>query len=159
MNRSLGSVKKEIRILGLDTCNPKVTTGAIVRGGLYLDGVVVFPSNLNAAKLTDEIVETKYFPELRAIMVHDPTTRLGSESTMRKTGLPAIFVDRQIRGKRPMGMRDRPRLLSIRTELDRPSLARVLDLTQRGGFLPEPLRIAHLLAKLHISGTIAHDKG
>ncbi len=149
MNRSLRNVKKEIRILGLDTCNPRVIIGAVVRGGLYLDGVVVIPPNLNGVQMADEIAKTKYFPELRAIMVHDPKSRLRSKPTMSKTGLPTIIINRQITGKRQSGIRDSSRKFTVVTELDEPSLARILDLTQRRGFLPEPLRIAHLLAKLH----------
>ena len=80
MTRPIGTIKKEIRTLGLDICNPRLTIGAIVRGGTYLDGVVSFPSSRNNASrtLAKRIIESEYFPELRAIMQYDPDDQLDS---------------------------------------------------------------------------------
>ncbi len=43
MTRRL-TVKKEIRTLGLDLCNPQRLVGAVVTGVTFLDGVMIFPS-------------------------------------------------------------------------------------------------------------------
>src|SRR2546427_645944 len=80
MIRPIGTVKKEIRTIGLDTCNPRLTIGVIVRGGTYLDGIISFRSSGNDASrtLAKRIIESEYFPQLRAIMQYDPDHQLGS---------------------------------------------------------------------------------
>jgi endonuclease V-like protein UPF0215 family len=160
MSESLRNVKKEIRILGLDACNPKITIGAIVRGGLYLDGVLAFPKKINSAELAREITETKYFPELRVIMIHDPKHRLNSRVIRRITAMPLIQVPLDSKTN------DRNRETSEtesgqhwgRTALHPSTLRKILALTQVRGALPEPARIAHLLAKLHVFGRLLRDK-
>src|SRR5712692_861551 len=69
MTRRL-TIKKEIRTLGLDLCNPRRLVGAVVRGGVYLDGVLVFPSNPipESRSIASAILETRFFPELRLII-------------------------------------------------------------------------------------------
>jgi len=160
MRRSLKNVKEEIRILGLDACNPRVVVGAVVRGGLYLDGVVVFPRRLRAGQLANEIKSSKYFPELRTIMVHDLHRDLSSETIERITRLPTIRVSLDGRSwDRGTGvLYKRQYKLRIRTRLDQSSLRKVLGITQVISHVPEPLRIAHLLAKLHIFGRISQEK-
>src|SRR2546430_12592825 len=49
MTRPIGTIKKETRTLGLDTCDPGLTIGVIVRGGTYVDGIISFPSSGNDA--------------------------------------------------------------------------------------------------------------
>src|SRR2546430_4438487 len=85
MRRPIGQVKKEIRTLGLDTCNPRSVVGVIVRGGLYLDGVVSFPHAQNepARNCAERIIELRYFPELRAMMLHDPKDQLEDRKSTR----------------------------------------------------------------------------
>ena len=161
MRASLGVVKKEIRILGIDLCNPNVVIGAVVRGGLYLDGVVAFPERFRTGQLAETIRQTKYYPELKAIMVHGSNRGLNFETIERITRLPTIRIslDRPTvgRGARVFGEgRDK---LWIRTGLDKSSMGKVLSSTRSIGRLPEPVRVAHLLAKLHISGRISQDKG
>ena len=77
MTRSL-TVKKEIRTLGLDLCNPRRLVGAVTRGGDYLDGVLVLPSKptFETTRIASAIIKTRFFPELRLIMTHDPETQL-----------------------------------------------------------------------------------
>src|SRR5260370_17944039 len=92
MIRPMRAVKEEIRILGLDTCNPGQTVGVVARGGLYLDGVIPFPPNpKNAMKeCARRIIDSAYFPELRAVMLHDPGDERDSRSLERITSLPTI---------------------------------------------------------------------
>ncbi len=96
MRRPIGQVKKEIRTLGLDTCNPRSVVGVIVRGGLYLDGVVSFPHAQNepARNCAERIIELRYFPELRAMMLHDPKDQLDSKLLERVTKLPTIAISK-----------------------------------------------------------------
>src|SRR5437667_11422150 len=94
MRRPIGQVKKEIRTLGLDTCNPRSVVGVIVRGGLYLDGVVSFPHAQNEAvrNCTERLSELRYFPELRAMMLDDPKEQLDSKLLERVNKLQTMAV-------------------------------------------------------------------
>lgn len=149
--KSLANVKREIRILGLDACNPNVTIGAILRGGLYLDGILSFSKRISSAALAKEITETKYFPELKITMVHDPNETLNSPLIRQMTQLPLIYVpvvnNNSVR-ERTCEPKQYRQPSSMR--LDATILARILELTQVRGHLPEPVRIAHLLSKLHV---------
>lgn len=146
--KSVANVKREIRILGLDACNPKVTIGVIVRGGLYLDGILSFSKRISSGALAREITETKYFPELRITMVHDPNETLNSSVIRHITQLPLISVP-LVGGKSALGRISETKQFRwpSSARLDPAILARILELTQVSGHLPEPVRIAHLLSR------------
>jgi endonuclease V-like protein UPF0215 family len=144
-------VKKEIRTLGLDLCNPQRLMGAIVRGGVYLDGVEVFPSNpiLNSKSIGSAILETRFFPELRLMMTHDPQTRLDAKMIERLTKLPVIQVTSS-RKQNPNGFKSYKvgrKKLQVKSSLLPRTLQEILSTTWTRGTLPEPLRIAHLLGR------------
>ena len=146
------TVKKEIRSLGIDLCNPRRVIGAVVRGGLYLDGIVVFsskPHRLNAS-IASEIARTRFYPELKLIMTHDPEQRLDFRKIERMTRLPVIDVRPGIRETGVNGFR-RFRVarkeLEVRSSLEPGIVLEVLERTLTTGSLPESLRIAHLIAK------------
>src|SRR5206468_7062187 len=69
--------------------------GAATRGGNYLDGVLVLPPKptLNTIWIASAIIRTRFFPELRLIMTHDPETQLDAKVIERLTKLPIITVD------------------------------------------------------------------
>jgi len=145
------TVKKEIRTLGLDLCSPQRLVGAIVRGGVYLDGVVVFPSDpiSKSRSIASAILETRFFPELRLIMTHDAETRLDSMIIERLTKLPVIQVD-TARKRNPDGFkpyRVGRKELQVKSSLLPEILQEILSITWTTGILPEPLRIAHLVAR------------
>src|SRR5260370_40095552 len=96
MIRPMRAVKEEIRILGLDTCNPGLTVGVVARGGLYMDGVISFPPNPENTmrECARRIVDSAYSPELRAIMLHDPDDERDSRSLERITSLPTIAISK-----------------------------------------------------------------
>src|SRR5260370_18960464 len=96
MIRPMLAVKEEIRILGLDTCNPRLTVGVVARGGLFLDGVISFPPNLENTmrECARRIVDSAYFPELRAVMLHDPSGERDPRSLERITSLPTIAISK-----------------------------------------------------------------
>ncbi len=144
-------VKKEIRTLGLDLCNPQRLVGAIVRGGVYIDGVEVFPSNptLKSRSIGSAILETRFFPELRLIMTHDPETRLDINIIERLTKLPVIQVNSATK-RNPNGFTRHKvgrKELQVKSSLLPRTLQEILSTTWTTGTLPEPLRIAHLLGK------------
>ena len=154
MIRPIRAVKKEIRILGLDTCNPRLSIGVIIRGGLNLDGVI--PNSPNQKRVMREwgrrIVDSAYFPELRAIMLHDPDDELDSSLLERITGLPTMLISRDNpssgRGYQPFdGSLGR---LWFKTRLESSILKEILSISWSFGKLPEPLRVAHLLARLDL---------
>ena len=151
MIRPIGAVKKEIRTLGLDTCNPRLSVGVIVRGGLYLDGVIPFPSYPNDASrmCAKRIIESAYFPELRVIMLHDPNDELDSTVMEKVTKLPTIAIskDRPNHGRGYYGFQGDLGRLWVKTRLESTTLKKILSVSWTVDKLPEPLRVAHLLAK------------
>ena len=150
MTHSL-TVKKEIRTLGLDLCNPRRVMGAVTRGGDYLDGVLVLPPKptLNTIWIASAIIRTRFFPELRLIMTHDPETQLDAKVIERLTKLPIITVDstrkRQSDGFKSYKVGEKQ--LQVKSSLPSEILQEILSTTWATGILPEPLRIAHLLAR------------
>jgi len=152
MTRPVGTIKKEIRILGLDTCNPMLTTGVIVRGGAYLDGVLSIPSSRNDVSRTfaKRIIESAYFPELRAIMVHVPDDQLDPTVVERLTKLPTMVIskDKPNDGRGYQCFQGDLGRLWLKTRLESTTLKKILSVSWTTGKLPEPLRVAHLLAKL-----------
>jgi endonuclease V-like protein UPF0215 family len=144
-------VKKEIRTLGLDLCQPKWVMGAVVRGGHYMDGVQVFSSKQipKNSSVASAILEARFFPELRLIMTHDPEMRLNSALIERLTKLPVIEVASNRKtisdGFKPHSVRGKK--LHAKTSLPPRTLQEILLTTWTIGTLPEPLRIAHLIAR------------
>jgi hypothetical protein len=150
MTRQL-TVKKEIRTLGLDLCNPRPFVGAVVRGGSYLDGVMVFPSEPSpkSRQIAKTVVGTRFFPELRLIMTHDPKVRLDVKVLEAATKLPVIQID----STRKKGLQaftafevGGNRLLA-KSSLPSQLVQAILITTWTVGSLPEPLRIAHAIAR------------
>ena len=135
--------------------------GAVVRGGLFLDGVIALPRKGEDDTLGRKIRQTKYFPELKLIMIHDVKRVIGVPPIHRITGLPIVAI----RTSRPVRARVSRGEVSSETRqwetigLDPSMLARIQTMTKTKGALPEPLRIAHLLGKLHIFGGLRQEKG
>ena len=155
MIRPIRAIKKEIRILGLDTCNPDLTLGIVARGGLYLDGVIPFLPNAKSSptERTRRIIDSAYFPELRAIMLHNPNNECDSDSLQNATRLPTIAIS----GDEPTLNRGYKTFhgnlgqLWIKTQLEPTVLKKILASSWTFGRLPEPLRLAHLLATLDLT--------
>ncbi len=151
MSRTITAVKNEIRILGLDTCDPQGVVGVVVRGGLFQDGVFFLPQKRDRSieDLANSIVETKYFPELRSIMVHDPPGRLDPARIERETRLPVIEVSEET----PMSERGyklfhgRRADIWVKTRLRTIIIQKILAITWTTGRLPEPVRVAHVLSR------------
>ena len=155
MTRKL-TVKKEIRTIGLDLCNPRRLVGVIVRGGVYLDGVVIFPSNPipKSRSIASAILGSRFFPELRLIMTHDPKARINPKVIEKWTKLPLIQID-SARRRNSDGFesyRVVGKELQVKSSLQPGILQDLLSTTWVTGILPEPLRIAHLLARSRIFG-------
>ncbi len=163
MTRPITTVKGEIRILGLDSCTPQRVIGVVVRGGLFEDGVISLPRKRSHPNgdIVAKILETKYFPELRSIMVHDPKRRLDPASIEQMTRLPIIQVSEAKPGNETgykVFYRTRGKLW-VKTRLQSLILDKILSLTWTTGLLPEPVRVAHLLAGTTIPRMLHRDKG
>ena len=151
--KSLANLKKETRILGLDACNARTIIGAVVRGGLYLDGVLSFSKRESSGQLGREISKSKYFPELKIILIHDPERHLDSAEIRRITRLFLINVPIVENNKTRGAISGRPSYDRRQAGgLDPSALRRIPGLTQVRGDLPEPVRIAHILGKLRVFG-------
>jgi len=155
MTRNI-AVKKEIRTLGLDLCNPRRLMGAVTRGGNYLDGVLVLQPKptLKTTWIASAIIRTRFFPELRLIMTHDPEMQLDAKMIERLTKLPVITVDstrrRQSDGFKSYKVEEKQ--LQVKSSLPSGILQEILSTTWATGMLPEPLRTAHLLARSRFPG-------
>lgn len=152
MIRSMQAIKEEVRIMGVDTCNRGLTVGVVARGGLYLDGVILFPSNSKNVmrECARGVLDSAYFSELRAIMLHSPDDERASRSLESMTGLPTIAIskDEPRHGRGYKVFRRNRGLLWVKTRLELAILTKILSVSWTFGRLPEPLRVAHLLASL-----------
>jgi len=87
-------------------------------------------------------------------MTHDPEKQLDPEEIERLTKLPVIQVDstkkRQSNGFRSLKVGQKQ--LQIKTHLPPTVVKEILSTTLSTGTLPEPLRIAHLLARSRFFG-------
>lgn len=152
----LRTVKKEIRILGLDTCRKGAIIGTVVRGGLYLDGVMRLQGadSTNSFAVAKFVRASRYYPELRVIMTHDKTRNLNARSLEDAVRLPVIQVATTPKhGYRRYSAKNGA--VSIKTRLPVQIINRIISLTWTRGKMPEPLRIAHLVA---MSKPIALDQ-
>ena len=149
MIQTIETVKPEIRILGLDTCRDGEVFGAVVRGGMYLDGFVHFDLERNGSRqLGKHVLATKYYPELRALMLHDPKAHLVPDTLEKVTRLPVISISKGRRADRGYSVfRSKQGTILIKSRLPSSIVIRILSRTWTYGALPEPLRIAHLTAK------------
>ena len=120
-----------------------------------MDGVISIPTSLKNTmrERARRIVNSAYFPELRAIMLHNQDDERDPRSLERMTRLPTIEISKH----EPRHARDykvfdgNPGRLWVDTRLEPAILKKTLTATWAFGRLPEPLRIAHLLASLDFS--------
>ncbi len=153
MTGVISTVKREIRILGLDTCRPGKIFGAVIRGGEYLDGVMLFPREEEASRV---ILGSRYYLELRAIMIHDPASRLDPKTIEKQAKLPVIRVSNSRTPPRPyQRVPSKHGILWVQSNLPSQVLKNVLNVTWTFGNLPEPARVAHLLARARIDLTLS----
>lgn len=143
----LGSVKKEIRVLGIATCRrPEsyLTVGAVFRGARWLDGVMTtqtWEPDLTPS-LIEMVAESPHHPQIRVIMTHENLTPSGSSidhyKLSQETRKPVISLTGS-------GL--------LHENIDKGSADRVLRTSIREGDMPEALRVASLIAStLSVSG-------
>ncbi len=161
MTRPINAVKREIRILGLDFCNKRRIAGVISRGGNYLDGAFAIQDHdkVDDHSIAKRILKIRHYPELRAIMVHDPRRRSDPSITEEVTRLPVLMVSEKKPPKDGFKLCQSKRgRLWIQTSLDSETIAKIIPLTWTLGGLPEPARVAHLLARARIRNPDRNNK-
>lgn len=124
-----------------------------------MDGVLIFREETTAS-LVRALKMTPYFPELRGIIVHDEKGWLNSRIVEGKTELPVI-VFKSLRKSAGQRRKISGRVSDSQARAlspDPTSPRGLITLTMTKGGIPEPLRIAHLLAKLSVFHDISHDK-
>ncbi len=148
MIHTIETVKPEIRVLGLDACRDGEVFGAVVRGGMYLDGFVHFDLERNGSRqLGKNVLATKYYPELRALMLHDPKNRLEITTIENVTMLPVISISKGGREARGYSVfRSQHGAVQRKSSLPSSTVDKILSVTWTYGTLPEPARVAHELA-------------
>jgi len=150
MTRKL-TVKREIRTLGIDLCKHTRLVGAVVRGGDFLDGITILAADspLESNSIASAIIQLKFFPELRLIMTHDPRALLDASLIEKLTKLPVIAVDSKTTKPREGYQKHKlgRKTLQVKSSLPPRLLHEVLSTIWTTGSLPEPVRIAHLIAR------------
>ena len=145
MTHQIRTVKPEIRILGIDACRDGTIVGAIVRGGLYLDGILNLKETITG-KVSEQIQQSRYHPELRVIMLHDPKGRLNIRQLGKTTGLPVIAITKtRLRLRHNYTLEKKNKIIYASSQLNPETIKQVIHLSWTIDDLPEPVRIAHLL--------------
>src|SRR5207245_8013377 len=94
------------------------------------------------------IIRTNSFQQLRLLMKHDPIMRLDAKVIERLTRLPVLQID-SARNSSSTGFKPYKigtKWLQVKSLLPPRVLQQILSTTWATGMLPEPLRIAHLVA-------------
>jgi len=177
----LKTIKKEIRILGIDDApfdkfrDKKVLVVATVfRGGNYLDGLlschVDVDGNDATKKLVDIVKKTRHFEQLRCIMLDG--IALGGFNVIdinglaKATKLPVIVIIKKFpdlkkieNALKKINQEKKITLLKKAGKIypcnkiyfqcagiSKESARKIIKLTATHSLIPEPLRIAHIIA-------------
>ncbi len=183
------SVKREIRILGIDDApfsrkqKKVLMVGVVYRGGNYLDGLLSFHIKRDGEDATKKLIQavrkTRHKDQLQIIMLDGITfagfNLVDIQKLRRKTKLPVIVVMR----KRPemkkfflaLKKLDKRRISLVekagkieKIKINKKNLyiqtagislkrtKKVLQITCIHSAIPEPLRVAHLIASGIVDG-------
>lgn len=185
------SIKREIRIIGFDDGSFKPHSkgktwlvGVVMRGGQWMDGVLVDKIKIDGVDSTSTIVKmingSRHKEQLRIILTSGITFAgfnvLDINSVSEKTGLPVIVVSREMPDmpsvkralknlqnwkKRWRKLNTAGDIVPVKREnsnrrkntvyiqvkgMEEGDAERVVRMTSTRSSIPEPLRIAHLIA-------------
>ncbi len=140
---TIREVKREIRVLGIDSAVVEDGyvdyVGVVFRGGLWLDGVMqvrVGDAETDVAgRVADMILQSPHYGQIRVIMLSTSVTGqcLDTGRLTRETRLPVILVSEETGEIQGLG-------------IDGLTARKVVDKTCTFSDVPEPLRVARLLA-------------
>lgn len=161
-------MKAETRAIGIDDGNARLrrrlVAGVVFRGSLWLDGVVTSVVNVAAPSLGRRlalmVTNSKFYNELRVAMLHGSI--LGSMDAadfmaFRATAkLPTIAIlqgkqiqlVRQIVKKARKAVHFKPQedISVLGVGLTTEKAVEILRITSHGGTIPEPVRVAGIIA-------------
>ncbi|MFH0848321.1 MAG: DUF99 family protein [archaeon] len=165
----IGFVKAEIRLMGVDDGDQNRSVhfpvvGVVLRGGLWLDGVVAIELNPKSRHIADQlarmIMDSPFYKELRVIMLHGQFASSMSLRGLKRfheiIKLPVmIFIDKRkkkrlgyISGKvSPFILASRQGFVILRAKITEDEMDAILRVSWKSGRLPEPLRVARLAAR------------
>ncbi len=163
-----------------DSDKKVLVVGTIFRGGLYLDGVLSTSVAIDGTNSTQKLVQMintcKFKPQLQCIILDG--IALGGFNVVdihqlyQKTKIPVLVVIRRypdfkkiketllklkmkkkIRLIEKAGIPQKVRNIYVQTVgLDLKKIKEILDITCTRSFLPEPIRVAHLIAAGIVTG-------
>jgi hypothetical protein len=158
--------------------------GAIFRGGSFMDGVLsteIEVDGLDATeKITESITNSRHYDQLSYVMLNGITlgglNLVDIKKLHKKTGLPVIVVQRKKPNKKEFGLTlkifsDYKKRLNIvknagkfckwrklyyqKAGMTKTAVEQILEITCTRSLIPEPLRVAHLIA----SGLSGESRG
>ncbi|RMF05803.1 DUF99 family protein [Candidatus Woesearchaeota archaeon] len=149
--------------------------GVVFRGGLFVEGVLSSEVDVdggNATRVISEmILKSHFLPQLRAILLDGIAVAgfnlIDIHELNKRTGIPVIVVMRRLPktddmkdALKKLGMEDKISLLEKAGRIARAGkvfiqfagigeseAAEIVSLTATRSFIPEPLRVAHLIAQ------------
>lgn len=160
-------MKAEIRVIGIDDGfsrrKKKIVVGVVFRGGLWLDGVISSVVNVSGAflgrRLGGMVAESKFYKELRFAILHGAMLRSApavAKEFANVTRLPTIALLHGRQGKptdpslrrarNTIRFVPRPGLSALCIGLTAERAKEILKVTTVRPPLPEPVRVAHLIA-------------
>jgi len=157
-----------------------LVVGAVFRGGLYLDGIlstkVIIDGNNATKKITDMINKSKFKPQLQCIFLDGIAVGgfniIDIKQLSKKTTLPVIVIIRRnpnikiiketlirIKKKNKIKLIDKAgsvipigKIYAQITGLSIEKAKEILNIVCTRSLIPEPIRIAHLIASGISSG-------
>jgi len=161
-------LKEETRVIGIDDgtarLRRRVVVGAVFRGSLWLDGVITAIIDVTKAsvgrRLATMVTESKFCNELRFAMLHGALLSYMKATSLMEfsatTRLPTIAILQgsqiQVAGrilrkaKNTVHFRLQKDLSALGIALGAEKAVEILRLTSREGIMPEPVRVAGLIA-------------
>ncbi|MBI4452668.1 DUF99 family protein [Candidatus Woesearchaeota archaeon] len=180
-------IKKEIRVVGIDDGpfnkfkNKQVlVVGVVMRGGLFVDGILSTKVNVDGSNATDKIIKMinkcKFKPQLQCIFLNGIAVAgfnvIDVQKLNKKTKIPAVVVIRtnpdiekiketliKIKQKNKIKLIEKAgEVIQIEdifvqlTGIDLEKARKILKIVCTRSLLPEALRLAHIIAAGIVTG-------
>ena len=180
-------VKKEIRVVGIDDSpfnkfkdKKIIVVGVVMRGGLYVDGILSTKVNVDGNDSTNKIAEMinkcKFKPQLQCIFLDGIAVAgfnvIDVHKLNKKTKLPIVVVIRRnpdiekikstlikIKKKNKIKLIENAgkviqidKIFVQLIEIDLEKARKILKIVCTRSLLPEPVRLAHLIAAGVVAG-------
>ncbi len=180
-------VKKEIRVIGIDDSpfnkfkdRQILVVGVVMRGGLYVDGILSAKAKVDGNDATDKIIKMinkcKFKPQLQCIFLNGIAVAgfnvIDIQKLSKKTKIPVVVVIRtnpniekikdtliKIRQKNKIKLIEKAgKVIQINNifvqlaGIDLEKAKKILKIVCTRSLIPEPLRLAHIIAAGIVTG-------